>query len=268
MADPYASMNEQPREIQERVVEAMRLRAEEPEMQLMLDRYLGAIDVPEGARGLEIGCGAGAATRRFAGLPGITEVIALDPSEVFLEAARKSLSDLSNVTLRQGDARSLEFEDTTFDVVLAHTVLCHVPDAASAIEEAYRVLVPGGQLVVFDGDYATVNMGLGDSDPLQCCVDAAVNNYVHDAWFMRRLPALLKRAGFTIRSSDGHGYVKLTDAQYLETIVSRGADALAAGSTIGHDLAVALKAEVQRRIQEGRFYGVIVFGSVVAVKPH
>lgn len=267
MADPYASMNEQPREVQERIVEAMRLRAEEPEMQAMLDRYLDAVEVREGARALEIGCGAGAATHKLSKLSGVQAIVALDPSAVFLERAQQTLVDVSNVELRQGDARSLEFDDETFDLVLSHTVLCHVPDAEKAIAEAFRVLVPGGQLVVFDGDYATVNMALGDFDPLQCCVDAVVRNYVNDPWFMRRLPKMAEVAGFDVRHTEAHGYIKLKDAQYFETLIGRGADAIVAAGTIGAELANALKHEGQRRIREGQFYGVIMFGSLVACKP-
>lgn len=267
MADIYATMNEQPKEVQERVVEAMRLRADEPEMQTMLERYLASIDVSQGARALEIGCGAGAATRKLAGLPGVSEVTAIDPSEIFLVSARKALSDLPTVKFYQGDARSLAFEDEKFDLVLSHTVLCHIPDVERAVREAFRVLAPGGQLVVFDGDYATMNVAVNDFDPLQCCVDALIRNYVHDPWFMRHLPKLVERCGFTVRKSDGHGYVKLTDPQYLTTAVNRGADQIASQGTIGPELAAALKAELNRRINDGQFYGVIVFGSLIAQKP-
>lgn len=267
MADVYATMNEQPTEVQERIVEAMRLRAEEPEMQVMLERYLSSVDVPQGARALEIGCGAGAATRKLAVLPGVSEVTAIDPSEIFLVSARKAMSDLPNVKFYQGDARSLAFDEGTFDLVLSHTVLCHVPDVEKAVREAFRVLVPGGQLVVFDGDYATMNVAVNDFDPLQCCVDALIRNYVHDPWFMRHLPKLAERCGFTVRKSDGHGYVKLSDPQYLTTAVSRGADQLVSQGTIGPELAAALKSELNRRVKEGQFYGVIVFGSLIAQKP-
>lgn len=48
-----------------------------------------------------------------------------------------------NVTLRQGRAEQLPFDDASFDVVLAATVLCFVPDAEVAVREMARVLEPG-----------------------------------------------------------------------------------------------------------------------------
>ena len=55
-----------------------------------------------------------------------------------------------------GDARALDLPDGHFDVVVAHTLLSHVDEPVRVLEEARRVLRPGGTLVVFDGDYATL----------------------------------------------------------------------------------------------------------------
>jgi len=267
MPDIYATISEQPPEIQERVVEAMRLRADEPEMQAMLERYLSEIDVPDGARVLEIGCGGGVATQRLATLAGVSHVTGLDPSPVFLARAREAMKDQDNVDLVEGDARALQFDDSSFDLLVAHTVLSHVPEPEAALKEACRVLRPGGQIVVFDGDYATMNMAIANFDPLQPCIDMFLTSYVNDPWFMRRLPKLATDAGFQVRGTSGHGYVKISDPQYLLTVVDRGADALLADGCIGPDFASALRAEAHRRVADNQFYGVIMFGSLVAEKP-
>jgi ubiquinone/menaquinone biosynthesis C-methylase UbiE len=266
--DVYATISEQPSEVQERVVEAMSLRANEPEMQAMMEQYLSALDVPPNAGVLEIGCGAGPATRKIAALPGISHVTGLDPSPVFLEKARQDLADLPNVTFLEGDARSLEVKDENFEIVIAHTVLCHVPEPEKVLQEANRVLVSGGQIVVFDGDYAMMSISIGDFDPLQLCVDCLLSKLVHDQWFMRRLPKMITEAGFRICRSDGHGYVKVSNPKYLLTVVDRGADIMEAAGTIGGGLAAELKAEVRRRVGENRFYGEIMFGSLIAEKLH
>ena len=266
MPDIYATISEQPPDVQERIIEALSLRADEPEMQAMLNDYLSALDLPAHARVLEIGSGAGAATRKIAEHPDVGQVTALDPSPVFLERARDILADLDNVSFEQGDARSLPFADGSFEVVLAHTVLCHVPRPEEALGEAYRVLVSGGQIVIFDGDYATMSVAAGDFDPIQRCVDCVLSNYVHDRWLMRRLPHMVEAAGFRLRRSDGHGYIKVTDPKYLLTVVDRGADAIASAGIVGGELAAALKAEARRRVDENRFYGAIMFGSLVAEK--
>lgn len=267
MPDVYASISQQPKQVQERVVDAMSLRAEEPEMQAMLEQYLSKIEVPEGARVLELGCGSGHATRAIADLPGISHVTGIDPSPVFLESAQAASKGDSNITFAEGDARSLVYDDESFEIVLSHTTLCHVPEPKKALQEAHRVLIPSGQLVVFDGDYATMSLAIGDFDPVQQCVDALLENFVHDKWFMRHLPNMADKAGFEVRQMEGHGYVKITDPDYLLTVVHRGADAIAAEGTIGPDFVAALRQEAQRRVEQNDFYGVIMFATLIAEKP-
>lgn len=100
-----------------------------------------------GRRVLDVGTGDGTyaveAARRGA------DVIGLDIDPAMLAAARsRSESAGVAIALREGRAERLPFEDGAFDVVLAVTVLCLVPDARAAVREMARVLVPGGRLVL------------------------------------------------------------------------------------------------------------------------
>ena len=67
----------------------------------------------------------------------------------------------------EGDGRALRFADGDFDVVVCHTVLCHVPEPERVLAEAFRVLRPGGTLAICDGDYATTTVALGEADPFR-----------------------------------------------------------------------------------------------------
>jgi ubiquinone/menaquinone biosynthesis C-methylase UbiE len=152
----------------------LELRAADTQQQAMLQVYLSDVEFPRGARVLEVGCGTGAVTRALARWPGVTEVVGIDPSPIFLAKARELGRGLTNVSFEEADGRSLPFEDRTFDIVVYHTALCHVPGPERALAEGFRVLRPGGWLAIFDGDYATTTVAAGDSDPLQACADAAI----------------------------------------------------------------------------------------------
>ena len=54
---------------------------------------------------------------------------------------------------RTMDAHHLEFGDGTFDLVVSRDVLWNLDDPARVYEEMYRVLRPGGKLIVFDGNF-------------------------------------------------------------------------------------------------------------------
>ena len=84
---------------------------------------------------------------------------------------------------------------------------------------------------------------------------------------MRRLPWLLRDGGFDPARSRSYGYVETGDAVYMQTVIERGADMLAAAGTIGPEFAGALKDEAGRRAGAGAFFGHIAYMSVTARKP-
>jgi SAM-dependent methyltransferase len=177
----------------------------------------------------------------------------------------------TNLTFEQGDGRELRFADADFDAVILHTTLCHVPQPERVLAEAFRVLRPGGSLAVCDGDYATITVALGQPDPLQDCIEAAKAAFINDRWLVRRLPGLLRSAGFQILGTRSHGYLATSDPEYMLTLVDRGADTLASWQRIGPDLCGSLKAEARRRIEADEFFGFIGFVSIIAAKspqPH
>jgi ubiquinone/menaquinone biosynthesis C-methylase UbiE len=265
--DLYAIITQIDQDIQERLAEVLELRAADPRHLEMLESYLARVDFPPGARVLDLGCGTGAVARLLAGRPGIAEVLGVDPSPVFVRKARELAAGAANLSFREGDARSLGLPDAGFDVAVAHTCLCHVPDAEAALAELFRVLRPGGWLALFDGDYATTTVATGEFDPLQSCADAAMATLVHDRWLARRLPVLVAAAGFEVDRFDGYAYLQAAEPEYLLTLVDRGADALLASGRVGDVLCQALKGEARRRAEAGLFYGSITFASLIARKP-
>lgn len=267
MPDVYATIGDADLATQGRLAAVLELRAADPQQRAILDSYLAEVQFRPSARVLEIGCGTGAVTRVVGRQPEVAEVVGVDPSPVFIAKARELGQGASNVTFEQGDGRALGFADGEFDVVVLHTTLCHVPQPDLVVAEAFRVLRPGGQLAVCDGDYATITVALGDSDPLQDCVEAAKSAFINDVWLVRRLPSLLRAAGFQQGKARSHGFLQTSDPEYMLTIVDRGADALAASGRIGADVGASLKAEARRRVDAGAFYGFIGFVSVLARKP-
>jgi ubiquinone/menaquinone biosynthesis C-methylase UbiE len=250
------------------LADILELRAADSQQRELRDAYLADIDFPTGARVVEVGCGPGPVSRALASRPGMGEVVGVDPSPVFLSKGRELAQDIPNLTFVEGDARALPFEDDSFDVLIFHTTLCHIPEPEVALAEALRVLRSRGWLGIFDGDYATVTCACGDSDPLQACAEACVDYLVHDRWLVRRLPQLVRAAGFDFRRVRSHGYLEApSSGGYMLAIVDRGADTLVTTGRLSVDAADALKAEARHRSEAGEFFGHISYASLIARKP-
>jgi SAM-dependent methyltransferase len=266
MHDLYSQVTTVDPAVLDILIKAMELRAVDPRTRQMRERFYSSIDFPEGARVLEAGCGSGAICRELARWPRVGTTIGLDPSPVFLAKARELAADLPDLRFEEGDARSLPYEDGSFDVVVFHTCLTHVPGPEKALGEAFRVLRPGGRLAILDGDYATTTVAIGDNDPLQSCAGAAMSALVHDPWLVRRLPSLVDAAGFRVEGLDSHGYLQTAAPDYMLTLVERGADILSNAGRMGTALADGLKDEARRRADKGEFFGFIPFASLIAYK--
>jgi ubiquinone/menaquinone biosynthesis C-methylase UbiE len=265
--DVYSIITEIDPAIVEQLATAMEVSAADPQHRAMVEAYLTELDPHAGSRVVELGCGTGAIARLIAAWPGVTEVVGTDPSPILVERARHLSAGVPNVSFRQADGRDLPEPDSSFDLAVLHRVLSHAPAPEELLAEAFRVLRPGGRLVVFDGDYATITLATGDHDPLQVCVAAMVSAFVNDPWVVRRLSTMVGDAGFRQSRMRSHGFVQIDDADYMVSIADRGADTLAGSGRIGPQLADALKAEARRRVERGSFFGHIAYASVLAAKP-
>jgi arsenite methyltransferase len=112
---------------------------------------LGAID--PGMAVIDIGCGAGADTL-FAALmvgPG-GRVVGIDITPEMVERAKANLNQmkLPNVSFYQASTEQLDFPPEGFDVAISNGVLNLVVNKERALAEIYKVLKPGGRLMLAD----------------------------------------------------------------------------------------------------------------------
>ncbi|HEX3452083.1 MAG TPA: methyltransferase domain-containing protein, partial [Solirubrobacteraceae bacterium] len=116
-----------------------------------VDKALG--HRPDGwARSLEIGAGTGYFTLNLMRAGKIAHATCTDISPGMLNTLRANAERLQlEVRTEQVDAERLPFDDASFDLVLGHAVLHHIPDLARAFGEFERVLAPGGT-VLFAGE--------------------------------------------------------------------------------------------------------------------
>ena len=133
-----------------------------------LERVIEDLDIPPGAKVLEVGAGTGTS---FPAYPTHCDVTGIDLAPDMLARARQKIEDHGWTHLRvmEMNALSLDFPDNTFDCVMAFHVVTVVPDPIRMISEAKRVCKPGGSIVIvnhFTSDVPVLGSMTEALDPL------------------------------------------------------------------------------------------------------
>ena len=116
------------------------------------------VKLPEGGKGLDVGCGSGALIIACAKRNPSASFIGIDRWGKEYASYNKPLCEknaeaegVSNVSFRRGDATKLEFPDETFDAVMSNYVYHNIPgDRQEIILETMRVLKKGGTFAIHD----------------------------------------------------------------------------------------------------------------------
>ncbi|MGW6279887.1 class I SAM-dependent methyltransferase [Kribbella sp. NPDC055071] len=155
-------------------------------------RHLAAIELPSGARCLDVGAGTGDVVRWLAGHVPAGEVVALDRDPVCLQAE-------PNLTVLQADVTDSLTDLGKFDLIHSRFVLMHLRDRDEVLERLVSWLRPGGVLVLSDAadlgtassphaGYRTTMLGL------YAAILATIGSDINQG---RRYPGLLVDQGLT-----------------------------------------------------------------------
>ncbi|HMT92638.1 bifunctional demethylmenaquinone methyltransferase/2-methoxy-6-polyprenyl-1,4-benzoquinol methylase UbiE [uncultured Thiothrix sp.] len=115
---------------------------------------IDAAGAKQGSKVLDLAGGTGDLASKFARIVGQTgKVVLSDINASMLENGRKRLTDLGiagNIDYVQANAECLPFADNSFDIVIMAFGLRNVTDKDSALGSIFRVLKPGGRLLVLE----------------------------------------------------------------------------------------------------------------------
>lgn len=154
---------------------------------MLYTRYHLAASYSAGKEVLEVACGAGLGLGFLA--RDARHVVGGDIHGQNIHIARENYKDNARVKLYMFDAQRLPFADESFDTVILYEAIYYLPDPWKFVQEARRVLRPGGNLLI-----CTANREWGGFNPSPCSV-----RY----FCARELAEMLRQGGFRPRIFGG-----------------------------------------------------------------
>jgi arsenite methyltransferase len=165
-----------------------------------------ALDAQPGEAILDVGCGPGFYSRELLDQVGPEgSVTGVDRSPQMLSAAKRRCEGAGNARFEEGDATALPVESEGFDRALSVQVLEYVKQIPAALAEMHRALRPGGRVVIWDVDWATLSWHSEDPERMERVLRAWDEHLAHPS-LPRRLTASLRAAGFEDVRMEGHGF--------------------------------------------------------------
>ncbi|RED13844.1 class I SAM-dependent methyltransferase [Pontivivens insulae] len=265
MADPFQNVDAAGEDFIAAFADSMDARQDDPTMEAIVADYLGRAHFAADGLTVEVGCGAGAITRRIADHANPAKVVGLDPSNGFIREAARRAGDRANLSFAVADGADLPFDDQSADNVVLHTVLTHVTAPDTILTEATRILKPGGTMMICDADFSKASLGSFEDDPLQVCARYFVREFVTDPHLVSKLRDLISACGLTLSHFDLRSRPVLDNEQMLPWVAETARLMLERGE-IGETLHQGLIEEYHRRMQRGTLYGYQVFATAVAKK--
>src|SRR3954465_13454472 len=119
----------------------------------IVEQTLRLMDLRAGERVLDLGCGAGWATRILArlvgeGPQGFGQVVGVDVSDEMIRRARAASRDFENILYVWGSAQQIPWEENFFDKAISIEAFYYYPDQERTLAELFRVLAPRGRFFI------------------------------------------------------------------------------------------------------------------------
>jgi arsenite methyltransferase len=205
---------------------------------------------------LDVGCGPGfycAELLEEVGSNG--RVVGLDGSPQMLKLAAHRCGDSANVEFHEADATALPVKDAGFDGVVCVQVLEYVPDTSAALREFYRALRPGGRVVVWDTDWATLSWHSDDPARMQRVLGVWDEHLIHRS-LPQTLGRALRRAGFEDVKTVAHAFatVDFDPDTFAAAFIPMIQNFVAGRSGITEDQAKAWANEQRGLGERGEFF--------------
>ncbi|HEX9420965.1 MAG TPA: methyltransferase domain-containing protein [Methylomirabilota bacterium] len=222
-------------------------------------RVRAKVGPKRGEHGLDIGCGPGLLACELArdvGPHGKVVGIDASPDMVVMSADRARRSALAGRTeFAVGDPAELNFPAQNFDFATAVHVYEFVADLPRALDEAYRVLKPGGLLVLMATDWDSCVWQVDDPGRHADVMRAWDAHFVHPH-LPALLPRLLGHAGFGVRSLSVVPVVNLhaDDTTYSGSVIDVIAGFASRNAGIPDDVAQGWADDVRGQDLHGRYF--------------
>lgn len=191
-------------------------------------RMLEELELKKGDKILDAGCGDGFYLHLLSSL-GNYAITGIDFDKAALQSAKKNLKGIKNISILHGSVLELPFKSKSFDKVIMTEVAEHLPDDLKGLQEIYRVLKPGGILVLTVPNHNYPFLW----DPVNKILEKTTQKHIRSGfwagiwnqhirlYYPEEITKLIKKAGFKVKLVENVTHYSLPFNHHLLNLGAR-----------------------------------------------
>jgi ubiquinone/menaquinone biosynthesis C-methylase UbiE len=269
--DAYCFINDLDASTVEGLIARLEFRGKDPNFTQMRDAYLAQLALPPTAHILELGCGTGVVLRALAQRTGFSgSLVGVDQSPVLIAAARRLAAEEGvdqHIEFQVGDVHHLSVADRSCDAIIAHTLVSHVADPLMVLKEAARVIRPGGNVAIFDGDFASLTFAHPDPAFAKAMDEAMVATVFTNPRLMRDLPRLLQQVGLETMATTAYIYSEIGTGTFFAGFAETYAPLVQRASLMTARQVEDWLLEQRRAVEQHTFFAACNFYAYLTRRP-
>lgn len=269
--DAYCFINDLDASTVEGLIARLEFRGKDPTFTQMRDAYLAHLSLPSTVHILELGCGTGVVLRALAQRIDFSGcLVGVDQSPALIAAARRLSAEEGvdqYIEFQVSDVHHLPLADSSFDAVIAHTLLSHVAEPPLVLKEAARVVRPGGTVAIFDGDFASLAFAHPDPTFARAMDEAMVAAIVNNPRLMRDLPRLLQQVGLKIMATTAYAYAEIGTGTFFAGFAEAYAPLIERAGLLTARQVEDWLMEQRRAVEQHTFFAACNFYAYVTRRP-
>ena len=260
MSDVFLNIDEQPKESVSIISERLENRSFEGQFADFTKEYFALLNYDETSKILELGGGTGVIGRNFIEFNNFKgKYIVSDLSYELLnygatKAKKLQLDDY--LEFKQIDAMSeVIVDEHTYDAVIMHTLVSHVPNPALVIKNAKKFLKKNGKIIIFDADYETLLMASGNKT-----LDEIVNTAIKDGCVaqpkvMREIPKIAKELNLKLSKCKSNLLFEAGSAEFFYGMGKALSTAVVKSNQLEKKIADKWVNEIEQAMSKNTFFG-------------
>ena len=269
--DAHCFINDLDASTVEGLIARLEFRGKDPTFTHMRDAYLAQLALPPTAHMLELGCGTGVVLRALAQQRDFSgRLIGVDQSPVLIAAARRLAAEEGvdqHIEFQVGDVHHLSVADRSCDAIIAHTLVSHVADPLMVLKEAARVIRPGGNVAIFDGDFASLTFAHPDPAFAKAMDEAMVATVFTNPRLMRDLPRLLQQVGLETMATTAYIYSEIGTGTFFAGFAETYAPLVQRASLMTARQVEDWLLEQRRAVEQHTFFAACNFYAYLTRRP-